>query len=224
MELEYKIIYSDRKTLNISVERDKSVIVRAPRNTSPEKIVKIMESRRLWLYEKMNHKQKYRPGREPKEFVSGESLLYLGRNYRLDVLSSDHQGIRFNNKFTISKSCQPIASRLFRSWYFNKAKEKIIPKVRFYAERLGVTYNKVMVSDLKYRWGSCTPRDNLNFNWRLIKAPMFVIEYVIVHELTHLLEANHTRRFWNIVSIQSPEYQKAKEWLIEYGGLLEEDL
>ena len=103
-------------------------------------------------------------------------------------------------------------------------KNEIIPKVRFYANNLGVTYNKIMISDLKYRWGSCTPKDNLNFNWRLIKAPMFVIEYVIVHELAHLLEGNHTPEFWNIVKVQVPNYEKAKEWLKENGEMLEGDM
>ena len=224
MKLDYTVIYSDRKTVNISVERDRSVVVRAPRHTTPEKIKRIIEAKKLWLFEKIRHKQKYNPNIEPKEFVSGESILYLGKSYRLDVVSSDQKGIRFNNKFIIAKSSQPIASQLFKEWYVQKAREKILPKVQAYAKSLGVTYNNVMISDLKYRWGSCTPKNNLNFNWRLIKAPMFVIEYVIVHELAHFLESNHTPRFWNIVFIQVPHYQKAKEWLKEHGDLLEQDL
>lgn len=75
-----------------------------------------------------------------------------------------------------------------------------------------------------YRWGSCTPRGNVNVNWRLIKAPMFVIDYVIVHELAHLLEPNHTPEFWNIVRSQAPKMMYAKEWLKENGGLLQEDV
>lgn len=224
MDLQYTVIYSDRKTLNITVERDRSVVVRAPRNTPPEKIAEIVESKKLWLYEKINHQQKYQPPGVSKEFVSGESILYLGKQYKLDVVNTGQEGIRFNHKFTISKSAQPVAARLFKEWYIQKAKEKIIPKVKHYARQLGVTYNKVLISDLKYRWGSCTPKDNLNFNWRLIKAPMFVLEYIVVHELAHLLESNHTPRFWNIVSIQIPQYQKAKEWLKEHGELLEEEL
>ncbi len=78
-----------------------------------------------------------------------------------------------------------------------------------------------MVSDLKYRWGSCTPKDNLNFNWKLIKAPMLVIDYVIVHELAHFLEHNHTSTFWNIVNTQVPYHFKAKRWLKEHGEILE---
>ncbi|HEX3036731.1 MAG TPA: SprT family zinc-dependent metalloprotease [Thermodesulfobacteriota bacterium] len=222
--MDYKIVYSDRKTLNITVERDRSIIVRAPKNTSIEKIEQVIKSKKLWLYEKTNHKQKYDLKSKSKEFISGESILYLGRHYRLDVVKDYRNGIYFDNKFTISKSSRPFASRLLREWYLQKAKEKIIPKAEFFAKQLGVKYNKILISNLKYRWGSCTAKDNLNFNWRLIKAPMFVIEYIIVHELAHLIEGNHTPQFWSIVSVQVPKYKKAREWLKEHGDLLESDL
>jgi predicted metal-dependent hydrolase len=88
---------------------------------------------------------------------------------------------------------------------------------------LGVTYNQILISDLKYRWASCTPKNNLNFNWRIIKAPIFVVDYLIVHELAHLIEPNHTPAFWNIVAVQVPRHELAKEWLRKHGSLLEED-
>jgi len=88
---------------------------------------------------------------------------------------------------------------------------------------MGVNFNHILISDLKVRWGSCTPAGNLNFNWRILKAPGFVIDYVIVHELAHLREANHTPRFWNIVSVQVPQWEQAKNWLREHGDLLEVD-
>ena len=80
-----------------------------------------------------------------------------------------------------------------------RAEEKILPRVQHHAHELGVEFTEAKIVDNRYRWGSCTVKDNVNFNWRLIKAPMFVIDYVIVHELAHLIEANHTPRFWNIV-------------------------
>lgn len=82
-----------------------------------------------------------------------------------------------------------------------------------YALQLGVEYNDILISDLKYRWGSCTLKGNLNFNWRLIKAPQFVFNYVVIHELAHLIELNHSERFWNIMKVQMPNYLEAKEWL-----------
>ncbi len=83
---------------------------------------------------------------------------------------------------------------------------------------------KAKIVDNRYRWGSCTVNDNVNLNWRLIKAPMFVIDYVIVHELAHLIEANHTPRFWNVVKSQITQVDKARQWLKQHGQLLEQKL
>ena len=94
---------------------------------------------------------------------------------------------------------------------------------QMYATNLGVKFNEFKTSQMKYRWGSCTPNNNIIFNWRIIKAPMYVLEYLVAHELVHLIEENHTPRFWNILSIQVPNYQKAKNWLKVNGHLLEVD-
>ncbi|MFS8185623.1 M48 family metallopeptidase [Rossellomorea marisflavi] len=221
MELEYEIKYSKRKTVNISVERDRSIIVRAPEGVSEEKIDFIIKSKRQWILDKVNHEQKYPVKLEPKEFVSGETIMYLGRNYQLLVVDEEIEGIEFNQRFLISRSNQKEAYSLLKDWYMDRAKIKIEPKVKSYAQNLGVNYKEVKISDMKYRWGSCTPNNNVIFNWRLIKAPMHVLDYLIVHELAHLIEPNHTPEFWNIVSIQVPTYLKAKEWLKQNGYKLE---
>ncbi len=223
MKLEYEIRYSKRKTLNISVERDRSVIVRAPENLPLEKIEEIVQSKRNWIKDKINHVQKYPLDFKAKEFVSGETLLYLGRNYQLLVVDENFEGVRFNQSFAISKSKQRNANQLFKEWYLSKALEKIEPLAKKYAANLGVKYNECRTSEMKYRWASCTPKNNILFNWRIIKAPMYVLEYLVAHELAHLIEPNHTPEFWNIVSIQVPNYEKAKKWLREKGHLLEID-
>lgn len=223
MKLDYQIVYSDRKSVSLTVGRDSSVVVRAPKGLPEEKIHQAVESKKLWLYEKINHKQKYPTQVHRKEFVSGETLLYLGKNYRLEVTNDEVPGVQFHSGFFISRCHRAIASQLLRDWYIERAHIKLPPKVNFFAESLGVEFNKILVSDLRYRWGSCTPKNNLNFNWRIMKAPIFVIDYLIVHELAHLIEPNHTSRFWNIVAVQVPRYELAKKWLRENGGLLEED-
>lgn len=223
MQLDYQIVYSNRKRIAITVERDRSVVVHAPNGTSQEKIQSVVESRKLWLYEKINHAQKYPPQPVRKEFVTGETIMYLGRYYRLEITKDEHPGVRFQNRFYISRQHQAQAGQLLRDWYMARAKEKLTPKIRCFAEALGVTYNQILISDLKYRWASCTPKNNLNFNWRIIKAPIFVVDYLIVHELAHLLEPNHTPQFWNIVAVQVPRYELAKDWLRSHGSVLEED-
>lgn len=224
MEFHYKVVYSKRKTLTITVERDRSVVVTAPQGTSPERIQRIVESRKLWLYEKTRHAQKYDPLPHPpgKELVSGESLLYLGRHYRIELVEGEGQ-IEFDQKFVVPRHLvgKPL---VFRKWFIRRAREKISPLVSCRAKNLGVSFKEAKIGDSKYRWGSCTPNDNVIFNWRLIKAPMFVIDYVVVHELAHLIEQNHTPHFWNIVRAQIPNMEKAKAWLLKNGTLLEQDL
>jgi predicted metal-dependent hydrolase len=226
MDLDYNVIYSRRKTLSITVERNRSVLVRAPEGTDPEKIRKIIEAKKLWIYEKTHHPQKYNglPHPPGKELVSGESLPYLGRNYRIEVVDGDADGIRFEQKFIVPRKLSARRREVFRKWYMDRAREKILPRVRRQALSLGVEFNEAKIADSRYRWGSCTTKDNLNFNWRLIKAQMFVIDYVIAHELAHLMEPNHTPRFWNIVRSQVLNAKRAKVWLKEHGEFLEQDL
>ncbi|MGA9994525.1 MAG: YgjP-like metallopeptidase domain-containing protein, partial [Pyrinomonadaceae bacterium] len=124
MNLEYSVIYSDRKTLTITVERDRSIIVRAPNHTPHERIEQLIHQKKLWLYEKVRHTQKYDLPIREKEFVSGTTILYLGRNYKLEVISDLFDGILFDNKFLISKSSVSDAAELFKNWYTEKAKQK----------------------------------------------------------------------------------------------------
>lgn len=224
MELDYKVIYSKRRTLSITVERDRSVVVTAPEGTSPEKIQKIVESRKLWLFEKTGHVQKSDPLPHPpgKELVTGESLPYLGRNYRIELVDGDGD-IRFEQKFIVPYMLED-KSMAIRKWFMTRAEEKILPRVKYHASNLGVTYKNAKVGSGKYRWGSCTPNDNVILNWRLIKAPMSVIDYVVVHELAHLIEQNHTPCFWNIVRAQLTGMEKSKAWLQKHGALLQEDI
>ncbi len=113
---------------------------------------------------------------------------------------------------------------VLRDWYIARAKEKILARVEQHARELGIQFTAAKIVDNRYRWGSCTVNDSVNFNWRLIKAPMFVIDYVIIHELAHLIEANHTSRFWSIVRASTPTMEKAKAWLKEHGQVLEEEV
>ena len=132
--------------------------------------------------------------------------------------------VQFAQRFLIPSTHAAHKKSVLRDWYFDRAKEKILPRVQQHARQLGVEFQKAKIVDNRYRWGSCTVKDNVNFNWRLIKAPMFVIDYVIVHELAHLLEANHTPRFWNIVRTQTPTMEKARSWLRDNGHILEEEI
>ena len=227
MKLSYTIQKSaKRRKLTISVERDRHVIVHVPEKMPDDDIRQVIESKRRWIYEKMGHARKYsNPPHPPgKELVSGESALYLGRQYRMEVVKTGLPGIVFARRFFIPAKKSHHRIEALREWYIGRAKEKMIPRVKIHARVLGVDVAEIKIVDNRFRWGSCTLKDNIHLNWRLIKAPMFVIDYVIVHELAHLIEANHTPAFWNIVRAQTPTMEKAKTWLRENGQLLEVEI
>ena len=227
MDISYSVKRSSKRTkITITVERDRMVVVRAPNNASDEAIARIVEAKRHWIYAKTGHGQKYenRPHPPGKELVNGESALYFGRSYRIEIVNDETESIRFDQRFLVPASCACHKMGAMREWYIARAKERILPRVVKQARELGVSFGRARIVDSRYRWGSCTVRDNINLNWRLIKAPMFVVNYVIAHELAHLLEPNHTPRFWNIVKTQVPTMDRARGWLREHGQILEEEV
>lgn len=222
----YEIEYSKRKkTVGILVERDRRVVVKAPEGFPVSRIQEIIEKKKKWIDEKVNDTYKYPAEPSKKEFVSGESMMLMGRNCTLLVVDERIRGINFDGfSFRISKFNQDRAHDLFVAWYKKYALTKIEPMAKTFAQKLGVNYNGCAVTDtMKYRWASCTPKGNINFNWRIIKAPQYVIEYLIVHELAHLRIPNHSPEFWNIVSIQVPLYDDSKKWLRDNGHIIEVD-
>ena len=139
MELDYRVVYSKRKTLAITVERDRSIVVKSPEGVTPEKIREVVESRKLWLFEKTRHAQKYRPLPHPpgKEMVTGESMPYLGRQYRIELVDGDGE-VRFEQIFLVPRALAD-KSMAFRDWFMARAEEKILPRVALHAKNLGVT-------------------------------------------------------------------------------------
>ena len=225
-ELNYHIIRSPkRKTLTITVERDRTVMVHAPEGTPEDEVHRVVDKKRQWILAKLRHPQKYKERVPPgKEVVNGESAPYLGQDYRIEVTKTTSGDIEFSRHFLVPPARQAKRREVLRDWYIGQAKEKILPRAKQHAEELGVKFKSARIVDNRYRWGSCTVGDSVNFNWRLIKAPMFVIDYVIVHELAHLIEANHTSDFWSIVRAKTPTMENAKAWLKEHGQILEEEV
>ena len=223
MKIDYNIIYSKRRTVNIEFKNKQIITVRAPKNYPKERIEDIVEKKKLWIYKQLK-KNSFRTYNNKKEFITGETLLFLGKGYELQVTENEFRGIRFNGAFQISKKSRRQAKSIFRQWYRQQAKEVFSHKINLFAKALGVAINRVIIRDMRVSWGSCSPNGTISLNWKLIKAPHFVIDYIIVHELAHLIELNHTQKFWDLVSVLVPRYQKAKSWLSSHGYLLEIDL
>lgn len=144
----------------------------------------------------------------------------MGRNYKLTIVEEQEVPLKFQNGFYLSKEALTNAKDIFIQWYKEEAYHKIAEQVEFYAKRAGLKYNKVKITNAQKRWGSCSSANNLNFSWSLIMAPLKVLDYVVVHELCHLIERNHSQRFWTKVKTMMPDYEKYRDWLNEYGYLL----
>lgn len=222
MKLDYKIVRSERRTIGITVERDRKVVIRAPRHASDEAVTAAVDSKRLWIWQKVRDPHKYPEPQPHKEYVSGETFLYLGEQYGLQLLTHTAEAVRLSgSQFQMGRQNRKLGDSLFRSWYLQQARQQLAPRIAALAQEMGLRYSRIWVRDLKYRWGSCSPGGTLSFNWRIIQAPTVVIDYLIVHELAHVLEPNHSEDFWNIVAVHVPGWKKARGWLKEHGSKLE---
>lgn len=222
MTLDYEVIRANRKTIGITVERDRKVVVRVPLQVSEQTVKAAVESKLFWIWQKLRDSRKYPNPKPHKEFVTGETFLFLGQHHSLTLTSLEGGAVRLVGKqFEMALSDRRNGDVLFRSWYLAQAKEKLRPRIAAFANEIGVAYSRIWVRDLKYCWGSCTPGGTLSFNWRIIQAPMIVVDYLIVHELAHVLIPNHSQDFWNIVAVHVPSWKKARNWLEQHGSRLE---
>lgn len=222
MEIEIdKIIRTKRKTISLQITDDATLIVRAPFDVSEQTIKNVVNKHMNWIEKKKKNILVRDPKFVKKEFVNGEGFMYLGRYYKLSIVNKQKTPLVFNNNhFSLLRDYLPVARELFINWYKERAYEKISERVEWYARKRGFIYNKINITNANQRWGSCSSKRNLNFSWRLIMAPLPVIDYVIVHELVHLEERNHTKFFWNKVKILIPDYEKYRDWLNKNGYLL----
>lgn len=196
-----KIIRSKRKTISLQVSDEATLIVRAPFKVSEEIINRVILKHGNWIEKKKKEMQLRDIKFSKKEFVNGEGFLYLGNYYRLRLVENQETPLNFENGFYLSKEYLAHAGEIFIDWYRERAYEIISERVKWYAQKRGFKYNKINITNAQKRWGSCSHLGNLNFSWRLIMAPLPVIDYVIVHELLHLCEKNHSKAFWNKVKI-----------------------
>lgn len=206
-----KIIRTKRKTIALQITDDATLIVKAPFNINERTINDIILKHKKWIEKKKKEIEARDPKFSPKEFVNGEGFLFLGRYYKLKIVDEQEIQLRLENNFYLSRDALPQARAVFIEWYRKMASEKISERVRLYAQKRGFKYNKINITNAQKRWGSCNK--NLNFPWRLIMAPLPVIDYVVIHELVHLEEKNHSKAFWDKVKMLMPEYEKYKDWL-----------
>ena len=218
-ELEIELIRSKRKTVSIHVERDGSVSARIPETISEEEILKVLKSKEYQIHKNLAQWSQLNQTKVERNYVNGQSFLYLGRNYRLQIIENKFETLIFSKGyFYLSSFKKNNARELFISFYKEKLNEKLKPILKRYQGQLDVNPKEIKVMELQNRWASCTASGNVNFHWKCAMAPIDVLNYIVVHELTHLIHPNHTTAFWNEIDKVLPNYEKQIQWLKTNGA------
>lgn len=217
-----ELVRSDRRTLSIMIDKDARLIVRAPKKMTDKAIAGFLKEKRLWILDKQKESLDRLNQRQEILSENGDKVLYLGNHHQLIIEDDYKYALNFSQgNFIIDRKYLQHKSKLMEYWYRQQALKIFRQRLDYFASTSGLTYNSMKINSAQKRWGSCSGRKNLNFSWRLIMAPMSVIDYVIVHELSHTVELNHSAKFWRQVRMILPDYKKEKDWLKTNGFLLD---
>lgn len=224
---------ANRQTMQITVERDGSLILFAPKTCATAQLEKFVRERRFWIYTKLAEKQVLHQPVSPKQYKTGEGFAYLGRNYRLLLVPNssarpvgEQQPEQIapvkltGGRFQMRREVAADGRRHMVQWYSTHAEQWLAVRVKPWARRVAVKPTGLAVMDLGFRWASCTASGKLQFHWKTILLPPHAIDYVIVHELAHLHERHHTPEFWSAVARTLPDFAARKQWLAEHGDEL----
>jgi predicted metal-dependent hydrolase len=219
--IEYELQFSDRKTLGITVTPEMSVIVSAPIGAEIHKIESRLIKRAPWILRSISYFLAFHPKTPKRKFVSGETHLYLGRQYLLKIVKGDDESVKLKGKYLIvNMKKHNSAKALIENWYYERAKNKLhsmaIPLIENF-KIYNVVPAAIELRNMPKRWGSCTTKGKIILNPELIKAPKGCIEYVITHELCHLIHHDHTQKFFDLQSKQMKDWEK---WKLKLESLL----
>jgi predicted metal-dependent hydrolase len=219
----YAVKRSSRaKHARLEVRAATGLTVVIPDSYKISDIPDLLRKKERWILDKLAKDVKGHPVTEGKEPISGNFIPYLGR--RLKVVTRHNPGTAVSVRLEKNRLLVDLDSRngrlnLVLEWWYRQQAEKLIKKrVDELCPRLGVTYCRLTVRGAKTRWGSCSRKGNINFNWKLMMVPEPVVDYVIIHELAHLKEMNHSKNFWKLVTEHCPQWRKHRKWLKEHEG------
>jgi predicted metal-dependent hydrolase len=204
-----------RKSVGIQVLVDGTVKVTIPYFLPKFLVNKILKEKEEWI----QSARLQTVSRQEKKVVEG-SYLYLGKQYPLAVRPGQKELIEVSDKLYIASFNKKFLEKYLTSWYKQQARKVIVERVNHYAAIAGLKFRSIAITTAETRWGSCSSNKTLNFNWKLIMAPLEVIDYVVTHELAHLTELNHSRNFWETVRKMYPLYREYRTWLRRNGERL----
>lgn len=222
----YTIVRSKRKSVAISVNEDKKIVVKIPPYFPAAEVERLVAGKAEWIakkYEEAAIEQKSRP---VHEFKTGEEFYYRGKPLMLNlIVNTDRKRIMVKKQagkllvVSFSSEKEVIKEAIIR-WYREQAREILTDKTTYFQRFVGEPVGEIRIKEQKSRWGSCSGKGNLNFNWKIIMAPDEIIDYLVVHELCHLLHMNHSKEFWSSVEAILPDYKIREKWLKKNGTLL----
>jgi predicted metal-dependent hydrolase len=223
-EIIYSVIKKNRKTISIRIDDQGNVIVSCPLYISDKKVKELVESKAAWISSKLDEIESAKRSRENLTNIS-----FLGRSYKVNIHEIEQDIIKIKleeNTFEVhitnklkEKREEYIKDSIVR-WYRERAKKIFEERIKYYSQKLGVSPNRVSIKDQSTRWGSCSSKGNINLNYRVVMAPMEVIDYLIVHELSHMIHLNHSKDFWLLVESVLPDYKERRAWLKANGNKL----
>lgn len=213
--LEFEIRRSARrKTFGLIVDRAGELVVHSPETAEEDELNEWLKQKLLWVHRKLLAKESYAAKVRTLDVVSGETISYLGHNYRLKIVENQSEPLRFHGDFFIlRKKDTGKAPHLLQQWYQGAGTQWVEKRCKMWAKKVGITPQKIDVVNLGYRWGSCGKKGILRFHWRLFQLPVSLIDYVIVHEMAHLKERNHSPKFWQILDQVLPDWRERKQAL-----------
>ena len=224
MPFSYTVQFSRRKSIALALTRQGKFVVRAPARVDRNFLRDFVSRKQDWMVTTWQRFLELKASR--KKFVAGESFLYLGEQFPLRLVPGRQTALRFvdGRSFYLTSSADQMgeaaARELFTRWYRRQAQSLFSDRVEYYARVLGVQPPRVTITSAETRWGSCSSRGTVNFSFRVIMAPRHVVDYVIVHELVHLVHFNHSKKFWQLVANICVDWKQARTWLQKHGHTL----
>ncbi len=216
-----RLIRSRRKTLELQISSEGLLIVRAPIQVSLAQIEAFVIQKTGWIQRKrLEATRTRRFPATPQAITEGSEKLFLGQKYPVLLSSGQRPALHLkNNRFYLSAGTRHPQA-VFSAWYGQEARRIFAERVALYAPQLGVAPRQIRLSNAHTRWGSCSTRGSINLVWRLVMAPLEIVDYVVVHELAHLKVPNHSKAFWRLVEGIFPDYKRRREWLKKNGQSL----
>lgn len=213
------IVRTNRRSLSLTINKNGELIVRAPKRMDVDDILKFIKQKEQWITTKQN--QVKSSLLKNKKIIDYEVFLFCGKEYK-KVYVSKQKDIELNdNSFSIPKGHTTDKElKLIKRWYASMTKEILTLRVNYFADLMQLNYLSVGIDNCKTRWGSCSKSGILKFNLRLCMLPHKIIDYIIIHELSHLIEFNHSKQFYNIIGSIMPDWQTQRKKLKDYGYLL----